>query len=99
MPYYVNSTNDSYVELHSEYDDNGFIMNKLPLLNRLKSNLVFGFHNLAIPDRKPYSEFTVGLDNLGFGKFKLFRIDYIRSYQDGFQGDGIIFGCKILNLN
>ena len=99
MPYYTNSTNDSYLELHSEYDDNGFIMNKLPLLNHLKSNLVFGFHNLAIPDRKPYSEISVGLDNLGFGKFKLFRIDYIRSYQDGFQGDGVIFGCKILNLN
>jgi hypothetical protein len=41
--------------------------------------------------------YTIGLDNLGFGKFKLFRLDYIRSYQNGYIGDGVIFGLKILN--
>jgi Family of unknown function (DUF5686)/CarboxypepD_reg-like domain len=98
LPYYSNSTNDSYLEFHSEYDDNGFIMNKLPLLSNLKSNLILGFHSLAVPNRKPYSEVTIGLDNLGFGKFKIFRLDYIRSFQNGIQNDGIIFGCKILNF-
>ena len=98
LPYYSNSTNDSYLEFHSEYDDNGFIMNKLPLLEELKSNLILGFHSLAIPNRKPYSEITIGLDNLGFGKFKIFRLDYIRSFQNGIQNDGVIFGCKILNF-
>jgi Family of unknown function (DUF5686)/CarboxypepD_reg-like domain len=96
MPYYANSTNDSYFEWHSEYDDNGFVMNKLPLLSSLKSNLILGFHNLAIPNRKPYSEITVGLNNLGFGKLKIFRVDYIKSFQDGIQNDGVVFGCKIL---
>nr|WP_294787484.1 DUF5686 and carboxypeptidase regulatory-like domain-containing protein [uncultured Flavobacterium sp.] len=98
MPYYTNSTNDSYFELHTEYNDTGFIMNKIPLLNLLKSTLNLGFHSLAIPDRKPYSEFTVGLDNLGFGKFKLFRIDYVHSYQGGIKQDGVVFGLKILNI-
>jgi hypothetical protein len=72
-------------------------MNKIPLLNKLKSTLILGFHQLAVPNRKPYSEYTIGLDNLGFGKFKLFRLDYIRSYQNGYIGDGVIFGLKILN--
>ena len=98
MPYYENSTNDSYLEFHAEYDDNGFIMNKLPLLNLLKTNLVVGFHNLAVPKRKPYSEFTIGLDNLGFGKFKIFRLDYIRSFENGNQKSSVIFGCKILDF-
>ena len=98
LPYYSNSTNDSYFELHSEYSDQGFIMNKIPLLNKLKSSLIVGAHNLAVPNSKPYSEFTIGLDNLGFGKFKMFRVDYIRSYQNGFQGDGVIFGLKFLNI-
>lgn len=98
MPYYSNSTNDSYFELHSEYNDTGFIMNKIPLLNLLKSTLNVGFHSLAIPDKKPYSEFTVGLDNLGFGKFKLFRVDYVHSYQGGIQQNGVVFGLKILNV-
>lgn len=98
MPYYENSTNDSYFELHSEYNDKGFIMNKIPLLNLLKSTMNLGFHSLAIPDRKPYTEFTVGLDNLGFGKFKFFRLDYVHSYQGGIQQNGVVFGLKILNV-
>jgi len=98
LPYYTASTNDSYLESHFEYDDSGFIMNKIPLLNLLKTNLIVGFHNLAVPDRNPYSEFTVGLDKLGFGKFRLLRVDYVRSYQNGFQGDGVIFGLKFLDF-
>jgi hypothetical protein len=98
LPYYSASTNDSYFETHMEHNDKGYIMNKIPLLNKLQSQLVLGFHNLAIPDRKPYQEFSVGLDNLGFGKFRVFRIDYIRSYQNGYQGDAVIFGLKLLNI-
>lgn len=98
LPYYSNSTNNSYIEAHMEHNDQGYIMNKIPLLNKLKSTMVLGFHTLAIPNSKPYSEFTAGLDNLGFGKFKLFRVDYVRSYQNGYKGDGVIFGLKILNV-
>lgn len=98
MPYYTNSTNDSYFEMHLEHNDMGFVTNKIPLINLLKSTMNIGFHALAIPDRKPYSEFTVGLDNLGFGKFKVFRIDYVHSYQGGVQQNGVVFGLKILNV-
>ncbi len=94
LPYYTNSTNNQYSENHFQYDDNGFIINKIPLLNLLKSNLVLEFHSLAVSETKPYTEFTAGLSNLGFGKFKIFRIDYVRSYQNGFQGDGVVFGFK-----
>lgn len=98
MPYYSNSTNNRYFEMHLEHNDMGFVTNKIPLINLLKSTMNIGFHSLAIPDRKPYSEFTIGLDNLGFGKFKLFRIDYIHSYQGGVQQNGVVFGLKILNV-
>ncbi|HLA55504.1 MAG TPA: DUF5686 and carboxypeptidase regulatory-like domain-containing protein [Flavobacterium sp.] len=98
LPYYSSSTNDSYFESHFEHNDNGYIMNKLPLLKKLKSTLVVGFHNLAIPDRKPYNEVSVGLDNLGFGKFRVFRFDYVRSYQGGYIEDGVVFGLKFLNI-
>jgi len=73
-------------------------MNKIPLLNKLQSQLVLGFHNLAVPNRNPYQEFSIGLDNLGFGKVRLFRVDYVRSYQNGYKGDAIVFGLKILNV-
>lgn len=99
LPYYSNSTNDAYSENHFEYNDNGFIMNKIPVLSLLKSNLMLGFHSLLVPDRKPYSEFTVGLSNLGFGKFKLLRVDYVRSYEGGVSHDGVVFGLTLNAFN
>ena len=98
MPYYENSTNNEFIELHTEYSDNGFIINKIPLLNKLEAPLVFGFHSLIVPEQKPYLEYSVGLDKLGFGKFKIFRLDYVRSYKDGNSADGIVLGIKILNI-
>jgi Family of unknown function (DUF5686) len=98
LPYYTASTNDSYVEFHSEYDDKGFFSNKIPLLNKLKVNMILGYHNLAVPKRSPYHEFSIGLDNLGFGKYKVFRLDYFRAYQQGFQQDALLFGFKFLNF-
>lgn len=98
MPYYENSTNNEFIELHTEYSDNGFIINKIPLLNKLEAPLIFGFHSLILPTQTPYLEYSVGLDKLGFGKFKVFRLDYVRSYKDGNSADGIIFGIKILNI-
>lgn len=98
LPYYSSSTNDSFFEAHFEHNDKGYFMNKIPLLNKLKSQMVLGFHNLAIPNRSPYQELSIGLDNLGFGKFRILRVDYIRSYQNGYRGDAIVFGLKFLNI-
>lgn len=95
LPYYTLSTNDSYLEFHAEHDFNGFILGKIPLLNKLNFNLIVGAHALATPDNKPYQEFTVGLDNIGWGKFRFLRLDYVRSYQSGFQSDAFVFGLKL----
>ncbi len=94
LPYYTHSTNHAYVETHIEHNFKGYIMNKIPLLNKLQWNLIGGFHQLNVPNRKPYQEFTVGFDNIGWGKFRFLRIDYVKSYQNGYQGDGVMFGVK-----
>jgi hypothetical protein len=94
LPYYSHSSNDAYLETHIEHNFKGYIMNKIPLLNKLQWNLIGGFHQLNIPNMKPYQEFTVGFDNIGWGKFRFLRVDYVRSYQNGFQGDGVMFGLK-----
>ena len=96
MPYYQNSTKASYMEWHSEYDDKGFLFNKIPLLRVLKANMIMGFHQLNLTDAKPYQEVSIGLDKLGFGKFKMFRLDYVRSYQGGFKTDGVLLGLGML---
>jgi hypothetical protein len=94
LPYYSHSTNDAYFELHSEHNFKGFILNKIPLINKLQFNLIAGFHQLNVPNRNPYQEFTIGLDNIGWKKFRFLRVDYIRSYQNGYQGNGFLFGLK-----
>lgn len=98
LPYYALSTNNSYVELHAEHDFKGLLLSRVPLLNKLNYNLVIGAHAFATEHQKPYQEFSVGLDNIGFKKFRLLRIDYVRSYQNGYQGDAVIFGLKFLNF-
>ena len=94
LPYYSLSTNSSYFEMHAEHDFNGFILGKIPLLNKLNFNLILGAHALSTPEVSPYQEYTIGLDNIGWGKFRFLRLDYVRSYQSGFQSDAIIFGIK-----
>ncbi|MEM6514839.1 MAG: DUF5686 and carboxypeptidase regulatory-like domain-containing protein [Bacteroidota bacterium] len=94
LPYYTASTNDSYLEMHAEHDFNGYVLGRVPLLRKLNFNLVVGAHAISTPNNKPYQEYTVGLDNIGWGKFRFLRLDYLRSYQGGFVSDAIIFGLK-----
>jgi hypothetical protein len=94
LPYYELSTNKSYLEFHAEHDFGGFILGKIPLLNQLNFNLIMGTHRLATPDTQPYQEFTLGIDNIGWGKYRFLRVDYVRSYQSGFKNDAFIFGLS-----
>lgn len=98
LPYYTHSTNDKYFEAHFEHNFNGFITNKIPLFNKLDYHLVVGYHFLSVPQFAPYHEATIGLDNVGWGRFRYLRIDYIRSFDSGFRSDGVIFGLKFLDI-
>jgi hypothetical protein len=83
--------------LHAEQNFEGYVMNKIPLLKALNSELVIGGKTLLTANRKPYTEATVGLDNLGFGLFRFFRIDYVRTFQNGKDQNGLMVGISILN--
>lgn len=98
LPYYTHSTNKEYFEGHMEYNFKGYLANKVPLLNQLNYYLVTGYHVLFVPEQKPYMEFTVGLDNLGWGRFRFLRIDYLRSYSGSYSYDGVVFGITFLDI-
>ncbi len=98
LPYYALSTNGSYFEGHLEHDLRGFILGKIPLINKLNFNLVAGAHFLSTENNKPYSELSIGIDNIGFGKFRFLRLDYVHSFFDGNDKGAFIFGLKILNI-
>jgi hypothetical protein len=92
MPYYNFSTNKSYGEFHAEHNFKGYLLNKIPLINKLGFELVVGGHALLTKDKKPYSEYSIGLNNLGIGKLRFLRLDYVKSIYNGVSQNGLVFG-------
>ena len=97
LPYYTHSTNDQYFEAHLEHNFKGYITNSIPVLEKLNYYLVAGYHFLAVPEQKPYMEGTIGLDNVGWGKFRLLRLDYIRSNASR-RNSGVILGLTFIDF-
>lgn len=98
LPYYDLSTNQSYFEGHLEHDFKGWILGKIPGINQLNFNLVAGAHLLSIDGNKPYQEVSIGIDNLGWGKFRFLRLDYVKSFYNGGTDGAFVFGLKFLNF-
>ena len=94
LTYYNFSTNKSYFEGHIQHNFKGFILGKIPALRALNFNLIGGAHFLSTVNNKPYSELSVGIDNLGFGKFRFLRVDYVRSFYNGSSDGGFMFGIS-----
>jgi hypothetical protein len=73
-PYYQYSNIAKlYGELHVEHHFNGLITNKIPLLNKLKWNLVGGTNSFYVNSGNYYVEAFAGIENI----FKMLRIDFI----------------------
>ena len=98
LPYYELSTNKSYFEGHLEHDFKGWILGKIPGINKLNFNLVAGAHALTIDGNKPYTELSLGIDNLGIGKFRFLRLDYVQNFYEGSSEGAFVFGLKFLNF-
>lgn len=98
LPYYSRSTANNYIEGHLEHNFRGWILGKIPLVNRLNFSLVAGAHALVTEEAKPYTEYSLGLDNVGFGKFRFMRLDYVVNNYNGNSKGAFIFGLKFLNI-
>lgn len=96
LPYYDLSTNDQYAELHFEQNFKGWLLGKIPGINTLGFRVVAGGHVLWTGGEKPYQEFNIGLDNLGFGMFRLLRVDYVHSFYAGKNQGAVVFGLKFI---
>ena len=97
LEYYTFYTNDKYAEAHVEYDFKGAILGKIPLINKLNLHLIGGSKFLFMADQKPYTEYSVGLGNIGFGKWRFLRMDYVRSNFAGIKNDGLLFKLSLFN--
>lgn len=96
MPYYSNSTASSFTQVHVDHHFNGFILNKIPLIKRLNFETTVGFHSLFLENKTPYTEFSVGIENIGWNLFRFMRVDYYLAFKNG---ENIDKGFKIgINL-
>ena len=86
-PYYrYSNTASLYGAAHLEYHLNGLLTNKIPGFKKLNWFLVTGANGLLIEKGNYYLEYFAGLENI----FKVLRVDYIRSVeQGGAQRSGI----------
>ena len=83
LPYYDFSTSDSFVQAHINHDFNGWILGRIPGLNRTGFSLVTGARVLETSDNPTYWEFNVGLNNVGWDLFRILRVNSVWSVQSG----------------
>jgi hypothetical protein len=91
LPYYQYSTDDWYFEGHVEHHFGGFILNKIPLLRRLKLTEVVGANYLMTDKVPSYYELYFGADKLG-----LIRVDFALGYmQNAKVSAGLRVGVRL----
>ena len=91
LDYYTYSTKDYFAEAHYEHDFSGFILNKFPLLRKLKLSELAGAHYLYTEKRNNYTEVFFGIE-----KFNIARADFVMAYsKEGKLATGFRIGLKI----
>ena len=89
LDYYRFSTADQYLEAHYNHHFNGFLLNKIPLLRRLKWQEVASLNYLTTPTAGHYVELGAGIEHI----FKVMRVDFYTSLQSGRRaGTGLRLG-------
>ncbi|GHA67209.1 DUF5686 and carboxypeptidase regulatory-like domain-containing protein [Pontibacter akesuensis] len=89
LDYYRYSTNNAYVEAHYEHHFNGFLFNKIPLFRKLKWQEVVSLNYLNTQQSGNYLELGLGVEHI----FKVFRVDFVTSFQEGNRArTGIMIG-------
>ena len=76
LPYYEFSADRWYLESHIEHHFNGFLVNKIPLIKKLRLQEVIGGHLLMNNRLSKYYEINFGIENI----LNALRIDYVLSY-------------------
>lgn len=99
LPYYRYSTNLPFVQMHWTHDFESYLLNKVPFVRDLGFSLIMKGSYLHHADIGHYNELSIGIDKLGWGLFRLLRVDFTASFQNAAYKDwGVVVGSRI-NLN
>lgn len=77
LPYYSHSASKGFVQGHFQHKFRGYLLSKVPLLKKTQWQLVGGYKFLKSNTQAYYDEIHIGLDNVGFGIARLFRVDAV----------------------
>ncbi|WP_426058464.1 DUF5686 and carboxypeptidase regulatory-like domain-containing protein [Hymenobacter sp. B1770] len=89
LDYYRFSTNNSYFEAHYDHHFNGFFLNNIPLLRKLKLQEVASLNYLTTAQAGHYVELGVGIEHI----LKVLRVDFYTALQSGEKlGTGVRIG-------
>lgn len=90
LEYYQYSTINEYVQVFTEHEFGGFILNKIPLIRKLKLNEIAGFRYLYVQGLNDHYEIS-----FGFEKLRAFRADVVWSIEEnGATSVGFVLGIK-----
>lgn len=87
LDYYKHSTNGLFLEAHFQHNFAGFILNKIPLVRKLKLQEIGSVHFLTTDSIGQYAELSIGIQRL------VARVDFVTSFSNRQKtGAGIRFG-------
>ena len=90
LDYYEYSTSGPYIEVHAEENFGGFLLNKIPIIRKLKLQEIASVHYLHTDIVDQYFEFSLGVEKLG-----LLRAEIFTSLTNGNKGTiGFLLGIK-----
>lgn len=97
MPHYTYSTTNDYVAGFYEHNLDGYLLDLIPLVNRLGWKTVISGNALVRKDESNYYEVAAGISDVKIGKFSLFRLDYVWSYSnEGLLDRGFVIGLSAM---
>lgn len=93
LDYYAYSTTQNYMKLHMMHNFQGLILNKFPLIRKLKMYEVAGLNYLQVGAEQQYIEAYIGIE-----KLQTFRVELVTAFgnQQAFT-TGIRIG--LININ
>lgn len=95
-PYYrYSNTEKLYGEAHVEYNMQGLLTNKIPLLRQARWFFILGANTWYAGPHNWYSEAFVSVDNLGYKMFRFLRVDFVQGWDAwGRTNSGIRIGLR-----
>jgi hypothetical protein len=95
LPYYDYSTDDEFLEMHIQHYFEGFILDKIPAVRKLGWMMVAGLKYLKTSAQPGYTELSLGIDNIGIGPLRLFRVDGVLYGRPDDLRFGWVLGMKL----